>query len=93
MGAILGTAWWSEGPLDHLVILPVSLSSVFHAFIISSSIRLTGEFSCPYLVKLGLQIIVFGVCRKHVLGIINLLSSLGKMLFYCFVYSVMNLCP
>ena len=55
-----------------------------HAFIISSSIRLTGEFSCPYLVKLGLQIIVFGVCRKHVLGIINLLSSLGKMLFYCF---------
>ena len=50
-----------------------------HAFIISSSARLTGEFSCPYLVKLGLQIIVFGVCRKHILGIINLLSSLGKM--------------
>ena len=38
-----------------------------------------GEFFCPYVVKLGLQIIVFYVCGEHILGIINLLSSLGKI--------------
>ena len=34
-----------------------------------------GEFSCPYMVKQGPQIIVFYVCGEHVLGIMNLLSS------------------
>ena len=37
------------------------------------------EFPSPYMVKLGPQIIVFYVCREHVLGIINLMSSLGRM--------------
>ena len=36
---------------------------------------LAGEFSCPYMVKLGPPIIVFPVCREHVLGIFELLSS------------------
>ena len=38
---------------------------------------LAGEFSCPFMVKLGLQMILSFVCREHVVGIINLLSSLG----------------
>ena len=44
-----------------------------------------GEFSYPYRVKLGSQTILLCVwvnecvCREHVLGIINLLSSLGRM--------------
>ena len=47
-----------------------------------------GEFPCPYVVKLGSQIIVFYVYREHVLGIINLLNSLSRIwvipsLFYC----------
>ena len=37
------------------------------------------EFSCFYMVNLGTQIFIFLVCREHVLGITNLLSSLGKM--------------
>ena len=36
-------------------------------------------FSCPYMSRLGPQIIVYPVCREHVPGIINLLSSLGRM--------------
>ena len=47
-----------------------------------------GGFSCLYMVKLGLQIIVFYVCREHVLGTMNLLSSLGRMwvsCHYCFI--------
>ena len=40
---------------------------------------LAGEFSCPYMVRLGPPIIVFYVCREHVLGIINLLSSMGRI--------------
>ena len=43
-----------------------------------------GEFSCPYMVHLGPQIIVVSyVCREHVLGIINLLSALGKWWASC----------
>ena len=42
-----------------------------------------GEFSYLYMAKLGPQIIIIiiiiYVCREHVLGIINLLSSLGRM--------------
>ena len=36
-----------------------------------------GGFSCPCVVKLGPQVIVFYVCREHVQGIINLLNSLA----------------
>ena len=35
-----------------------------------------GEFSCPYMVKLGSQI-VFYVCREHILGVINVPSWAG----------------
>ena len=48
-------------------------------FIIGSSSRLSREVLLSLLVKLGLQMIVFWMCREHVLGIINLLSSLGRM--------------
>ena len=41
------------------------------------------EFSCCYMFKLGSQIIVFYVCREHVLVIINLLSSVGRMWVSC----------
>ena len=52
-----------------------------------------GEFSCPYMVKLSPQIIVFYVCRKHVPGIINLLSSLDRMWgSYCCCCSVVQPC-
>ena len=47
-----------------------------------------GEFSCPYMVKLGPQMIVFYMCRQHILEIINLLSSLGSMWVsrhHCFI--------
>ena len=37
------------------------------------------DFSRPYRVKLGPQIIVLHVCREHVLGISNFLSSLGSL--------------
>ena len=39
------------------------------------------------MVKLGLHIIVFNVYREHVIGIMNLLSSMGRMwvLFFFFV--------
>ena len=40
------------------------------------------EFSCPCVIKLGPQI-CFHVCREHILGIINLLSSLGKICVSC----------
>lgn len=36
-----------------------------------------GESSCPYVVKLGPQITSFHGWREHVLGLINLLSSLA----------------
>ena len=42
-----------------------------------------GELSHPRVVKLGLQTVVFSVCRENVLGIINLLSSLGMMWVSC----------
>ena len=38
-----------------------------------------GDFSCPCMVKLGSQIVVFYVCREHIPGIMNLLNSLGRM--------------
>ena len=41
------------------------------------------EFSCPWVVNLGPQIIVFYVFRECILGIINLLSSLGGMWVSC----------
>ena len=40
-------------------------------------------FSYHYMVKLGPQMIDFYVCREHVLGIINSLSSLGWMWVSC----------
>ena len=44
----------------------------------------TKEFSCPYMVKLGPQIIVFFcVCSKRVPGTIKLLSSLPRMWVSC----------
>ena len=58
-----------------------------------------GEFSRPYMVKLGAQIIVFYVCREHALGIINLLSSDGQdvslmaPLFYCLGACLVLLLP
>ena len=39
----------------------------------------SGEFSCPYMVKLGLKCVVFNVFREPVLGITNLLTSLGRV--------------
>ena len=54
-----------------------------HASIVNSSSGLSREFSCLYMVKLGPQITVFYVCRKHVLVIINLLSSLDSMWVSC----------
>ena len=42
-----------------------------------------GEFSCPSMVKVGPHIIVFHVCREHVVGSINLLSSLDRMCVSC----------
>ena len=58
------------------------ISSFCHASIISSSSSWAGEFSCPYVVKLSPQIsgffFFFHVCKKHILGIINLLSSLCR---------------
>lgn len=36
-----------------------------------------GQFCGPYVVKLGLQTVVFCVSREHVLGTIKLLSSLA----------------
>ena len=42
-----------------------------------------GEFSSPYMVKLGPQIIDFYLCREHILGIINVLSSLGRTWVSC----------
>ena len=44
---------------------------------------LAGEFSCPYVVRLDPPIIVFYVCREHVLGIINLLSSMVRIRVSC----------
>ena len=47
-----------------------------------------GEVSCLCVVKLCPQNIVFYVCREHVLGIIDLLSSLGRMwgsCHHCFI--------
>ena len=42
-----------------------------------------GKYSCPYIVKLGSQIIVSYVWREYVLGIINLLISLGRLWVSC----------
>ena len=36
-----------------------------------------GEFCGPYVVNLGLQTVAFRVSREHVLGTMNLLSSLA----------------
>ena len=51
-----------------------------------------GESSCPYMVKLDPQIIVFffffNVWKEHVLRIINLLNSLDRMwdsCHHCFI--------
>ena len=61
-------------------------------FIISSSSRLsTGVF--PFSVKLGPQMIVFYVCREHVLRIINLLSSLGRMWSHATIVSLFGGMP
>ena len=67
----------------------LSFLSRHHASIISSSSRLGREVSCPCLVKLGPQIIVFYVCGEHVLRIIKPLSSLDRMLVsyhHCFIF-------
>ena len=52
---------------------------VFHVFIISSSSRLSGGVFLSLSSQAGLQLNVLYVCREHVLGIINFLSSLGRM--------------
>ena len=72
----------------------LSFLSRQHASIIRSSSRLGREFSCPFMVKLGSQMIgvcvvfFFNLCREHVLGIINLPSSLHRMWVsshHCFI--------
>ena len=64
---------------------PVFLSRP-HASIISSSSRLSRVFL--FLPGQAGPQIVFHMCREHVLGIINLLSSLGRMwgsCHHCFI--------
>ena len=66
----------------------LSFSTRRHASIIGSASRLSRGISCPYMVKLGPQITSFHGWREHVLGLINLLSSLAgcgphATLFYC----------
>ena len=51
--------------------------SKHNASIIYSSSRLGRAVLCPYVVKLGLQTVVFCVSIEHVLGTIKLLSSLA----------------
>ena len=78
----------------------LSFLSRQHASIVRSSSRLGREFSCPFMVKLVSQMIgvcvcvcfffffFFNLCREHVLGIINLPSSLDRMWFsshHCFI--------
>ena len=60
----------------------LSFLSRCHASIISSS-RLSRGVFLSLMVKLGPQVIVFPGCREHVLGIINLVSSLGRMWVSC----------
>ena len=54
-----------------------------HASIISSSSRLSGGVFLSLRGQAGPQIIVFYVCREHVLGIFNFLSSLGRIWGSC----------
>ena len=54
-----------------------------HVSKISSSSRLGRGVFLSLMVKLGSQIVVFYVCREHILGIMNLLSSLGRMWVSC----------
>ena len=49
-----------------------------HASITSSSSRLSRGVFLSLVVKLGPQVTVFHVCREHVLGTVNLVSSLGR---------------
>ena len=54
-----------------------------HASIISSSSRLSRRVFSPRVVKPGPQILVLYVFKDHVLGIINVLSSLGRTWVSC----------
>ena len=79
-GSVNSTLVWRFPPPQPLELVPERLRH--HASIISSFSRLSkGIFL--FLVKLGPQITVFYVYREHVLGITNLLSTLGRMWGSC----------
>ena len=46
-----------------------------------------GEFSCPYVVKLGLNCVVFNVFRELVLGIVTSLGRVWVSHQHCFIVS------
>ena len=52
---------------------------IFILFLLQGEEEGAGEFSCVCVVKLRPQSIVFYVCREHVLGSLDLLSSRGRM--------------
>ena len=70
----------------------LSFLSRCHMSIISSSSRLGRGVFLPLHGPAGPQIIVFYGCREHVLGVIDFLSSLGRMWGSC-CCSVAQSCP
>ena len=79
---LLGYSFIIKGKMGRGRRTSSSFLSRHHASIISSSSRLSqGIFL--FLGKLGPQITVFYVYREHVLGITNLLSTLGRMWGSC----------
>ena len=66
----------------------LSLLSRGRASVIRSSPRLDKGVFLSYMVKLGSQTVDFYVWTEHVLGVINLLNSLGRMwnsFHHCFI--------
>ena len=90
---LLGYSFVIKGKVGRGRRTSLSFLSRCHASIISSS-RLSRGVFLSLMVKLGPQVIVFPVCREHVLGIINLVSSLGRMwvlCHHCFIAYSMSL--
>ena len=87
-GSLVGCHLWVAQSRTRLVCLSSSSNSRATElnWMFSSSAPPPGweeEFSCPFVVKLGPQITVLYVCGEHVLGIINVLSSLDSMWVSC----------
>ena len=71
----------------------LSFLSRCQVFIITPSPGWAGEFSCLCGWGWVHKLLFFYVCRKHVLGVTNLLSSLGRMPSLPLLFNWLGACP